>query len=153
VARRSDAADVAIGVGVLGVRIGGAAAKAALASARLTMRAPIVGPPLRAATERVAADGRRARLEAERWIERTAADAAESQVALELTDNVLQSAVVQHAIDHLAASPELRQAVADQTMGMAQQTIDGVRKRSVALDDVAEQTVRRWLRRQPPESS
>ena len=70
-----------------------------------------------------------------------------------VTDNVLQSAVVQHAIDHLAASPELRQAVADQTVGMAQQTIDGVRRRSVALDDVAEQTVRRWLRRQPHQSS
>ena len=152
-ARRSDAADVAIGVGVLGVRIGGAAAKVALASARLTMRAPVVGPPLRAATDRMAADGRRARLEAERWIERTASEAAESQVALGLTDNVLQSAVVQHAIDHLAASPELRQAVADQTVGMAQQTMDGVRRRSVALDDVAEQTVRRWLRRQPPQSS
>jgi hypothetical protein len=144
---------VAIGVGVLGVRIGGAAAKVALASARLTMRAPIVGPQLRAATDRMAADGRRARLEAERWIERTASDAVESQVALELTDNVLQSAVVQHAIDHLASSPEIRQAVADQTAGMAQQTIEGVRKRSVALDDVAEQTVRRWLRRQPPQPS
>jgi hypothetical protein len=153
VARRSDAADVAIGVGVLGVRIGGAAAKVALASARLTMRAPIVGPQLRAATDRMAADGRRARLEAERWIERTASDAVESQVALELTDNVLQSAVVQHAIDHLASSPEIRQAVADQTAGMAQQTIEGVRKRSVVLDDVAEQTVRRWLRRQPPQPS
>jgi len=153
VARRNDAADVAIGVGVLGLRIGGAAAKVAVASARLTMRAPIVGPPLRAATDRLAVDGRNARLEAERWIEQTASEAAESQVALELTDNVLQSAVVQHAIDHLASSPELRQAVADQTVGMAQQTIQGVRKRSVALDDTAEQTVRRWLRRQPPPSS
>ena len=152
-ARRSDAADVAIGVGVLGVRIGGAAARVALASARLTMQAPVVGPPLRAATDRMAADGRRARLEAERWIERTASDAAESKVALELTDSVLQSALVQHAIDHLAASPELRQAVAEQTVGMAQQTMEGVRRRSVALDDVAEQTVRRWLRRQPPQSS
>lgn len=151
--RPSDAADVAIGVGVLGLRIGGAAAKVAIASARLTMSAPIVGPPLRAASDRLAADGRRARLEAERWIEQTASEAVESQVALDLTDNVLQSAVVQHAIDHLAASPELRQAVADQTVGMAQQTIDGVRRRSVALDDVAEQTVRRWLRRQPHQSS
>jgi hypothetical protein len=144
---------VAIGVGVLGVRIGGAAAKVALASARLTMHAPIVGPQLRAATDRMAADGRRARLEAERWIERTASDAVESPVAVELTDNVLRSAAVQHAIDHLASSPELRQAVAEQTAGMAQQTIEGVRKRSVVLDDVAEQTVRRWLRRQPPQPS
>ena len=76
-ARRSDATDVAIGVGVLGLRIGGAAAKVAVASARLTMRAPIVGPPLRAATDRLAADGRNARLGAERWIEQTASDAAE----------------------------------------------------------------------------
>ena len=142
-----------IGIGVLGVRIGGAAAKVAIASAELTMRAPIVGPPLRAATERIAADGRRARVEAERWIERTASDVVESNVTLEVTDQVLNSAAVQHAIDHLAASPELRQAITDQSLGMAQQTMQGVRRRSIALDDAAEQTVRRWLRRQPPQSS
>ena len=48
---------------------------------------------------------------------------------------------------------ELRQAIADQSMGMAQQTIEGVRRRGVALDDAAERTARRWLRRQPPQAS
>jgi hypothetical protein len=151
--RRSDATDVAIGIGVFGLRVGGVAARVALVPVGLTMRAPVVGPPLRAATDRLAANGRRARIDAERWIERTASDAVDSKVAVELTDSVLQSAAVQHAIDHLAASPELRQAVADQTVGMAQQTMEGVRRRSVALDDAAERTARRWLRRQPPQAS
>jgi hypothetical protein len=153
VSRRSDATDLALGFGVLGMRIGGAAAKVVVASAELTMRAPVVGPQLRAATERVAADGRRARVEAERWIEQTAGDVVESRVAVEVTDQVLNSAAVQHAIDHLASSPELRQAITDQSLGMAQQTMQGVRRRSIALDDAAEQTVRRWLRRQPPQAS
>jgi hypothetical protein len=101
----------------------------------------------------MAADGRRARVQAERWIEQTASDVVDSRVAVEVTDQVLNSAAVQHAIDHLAASPELRQAITDQSLGMAQQTMQGVRRRSIALDDAAEQTVRRWLRRQPPQPS
>jgi hypothetical protein len=153
VSRRSDAADVALGVGVLGLRVGGAAARVALVPVALTMRAPVVGPPLRAATDRVAATGRRARVDAERWIERTASDVVESRVTLEVTDQVLKSPAVQHAIDHLAASPELRQAIAEQSVGMAQQTLEGVRRRGVALDDAAERTARRWLRRQPPQAS
>jgi len=153
VSRRSDATDVVLGIGVFGLRVGGAAAKVAVGSAELTMRAPIVGPPLRAATERMAADGRRARVQAERWIEQTASDVVESRVAVEVTDQVLNSAAVQHAIDHLASSPELRQAITDQSLGMAQQTMQGVRRRSIALDDAAEQTVRRWLRRQPHQPS
>jgi hypothetical protein len=117
------------------------------------MRAPVVGPPLRSATDRLAASGRRARVDAERWLERTASDAVESKVAVEVTDTVLKSAAVQHAIDHLAASPELRQAVAEQTVGMAQQTMEGVRRRGVALDDAAERAARKWLRRQPPRAT
>ena len=151
--RRDEATDVVLGIGVFGLRLGGAAAKVAIASAELTMRVPVVGPPLRAATERMAADGRRARVQAERWIEQTASDVVDSRVAVEVTDQVLNSAAVQHAIDHLASSPELRQAITDQSLGMAQQTMQGVRRRSIALDDAAEQTVRRWLRRQPPQPS
>jgi hypothetical protein len=153
VSRRNDATDVALGIGVLGLRVGGAAARVALVPVALTMRAPIVGPPLRAATDRLAANGRRARVDAERLLERTASDAVESQIAIEVTDAVLKSAAVQHAIDHLAASPELRQAVADQTVGMAQQTMQGVRRRGVAMDDAAERSARKWLRRQPPQTT
>jgi hypothetical protein len=126
--RRDDATDVVLGIGVLGARAGGVAARVALGSAVLALRAPVVGPPLRAATRRVAADGRRARIEAELWLHRTVSDAVDSQVTLELTDQVLQSSLVQRAVDHLASSPELRQAVADQTVGMAQQTLEGVRR-------------------------
>jgi hypothetical protein len=153
VSRRSDATDVALGIGVFGLRIGGAAAKVVVASAELTMRAPIVGPPLRAGANRLAADGRRARLEAERMLQQSVGDAVESNVTLEITDQVLQGAAVQRAIEHLANNPDLRQAIADQSLGMAQQTMQGVRRRGSALDDAAEQTVRRWLRRQQRPSS
>jgi hypothetical protein len=149
--RREEVADVALGLGVLGAKVGGAAARVALGSAALALRAPVVGPPLRAATDRMAEDGRRARAQGEAWLQGKLSDAVEHDVTLELTDQVLESAAVQHAIEHLASSPELRQAITDQSIGMAQQTMQGVRRRSVALDDAAEQTARRWLRRQPPQ--
>jgi hypothetical protein len=75
------------------------------------------------------------------------ADAIDSSLTVDMTDRLLQSPAMQHAIDHLAASPELRRAVAEQSAGMAEQTMEGVRRRSVVLDDAAERTVRTWLRR------
>jgi hypothetical protein len=85
--------------------------------------------------------------------ERLVADALESRLTVELTDRVLQGPVMQHAIEHLANSPELRQVVAEQSAGMAEQAMDGVRRRSVVLDDAAERTVRGWLRRPRPQVS
>jgi hypothetical protein len=81
------------------------------------------------------------------------ADAIDSSLTVEMTDRLLQSPAMQHAIDHLAASPELRRAVAEQSAGMAEQTLEGVRRRSVVLDDAAERTVRGWLRRPRPQPS
>jgi hypothetical protein len=85
--------------------------------------------------------------------ERIVADALDSKLTVQLTDRVLQGPVMQHAIEHLAASPELRQVVAEQSAGMAEQAMDGVRRRSVVLDDAAERTVRGWLRRPRPQMS
>jgi hypothetical protein len=85
--------------------------------------------------------------------ERLVADALESRLTVELTDRVLQGPVMQHTIEHLANSPELRQVVAEQSAGMAEQAMDGVRRRSVVLDDAAERTVRGWLRRPRPQVS
>jgi hypothetical protein len=85
--------------------------------------------------------------------ERLVADALDSRLTVELTDRVLQGPVMQHTIEHLANSPELRQVVAEQSAGMAEQAMDGVRRRSVVLDDAAERTVRGWLRRPRPQVS
>jgi hypothetical protein len=85
--------------------------------------------------------------------ERLVADALDSRLTVELTDRVLHGPVMQHAIEHLANSPELRQVVAEQSAGMAEQAMDGVRRRSVVLDDAAERTVRGWLRRPRPQVS
>jgi hypothetical protein len=73
--------------------------------------------------------------------------ALESRLVLELTDRILRSAEMQQAIEHLASSPELRSAIAAQSSGMAEDMVAGLRERSESLDDAAERTVRRWLRR------
>ena len=114
------------------------------------MRTPVLGAPLRAATSRVIADGQRARREAIGQLEATVDRIVDSTLTVDMTDRVLRSPAMQHAIDHLADSPELRKAITEQTAGMAEQTLEGVRRRSEALDDVTERTVRRWLHRPRP---
>jgi hypothetical protein len=74
----------------------------------------------------------------------------DSRVLLELTDRVLRSEEMQHVIAHIAASPELRTAIAEQSSGLADDMVAGVRQRTVTMDDVAERTVRGWLRRPRP---
>ena len=49
-----------------------------------------------------------------------------------------------------AASPELRDAIAEQSAGLAQEMVAGVRTRTQSMDDLAERTVRGWLRRPRP---
>ncbi|HEY4095796.1 MAG TPA: hypothetical protein VGM33_09810 [Baekduia sp.] len=86
-------------------------------------------------------------------LQQLVADALDSRLTVELTDRILQGPAMQHAIEHLAGSPELRRVVAEQSAGMAEQTMEGVRRRSVVLDDAAERTVRGWLRRPRPQMS
>ncbi|HEY6760670.1 MAG TPA: hypothetical protein VI318_14325 [Baekduia sp.] len=85
--------------------------------------------------------------------EQIVADALDSRLTVELTDRVLKGPAMQHAVEHLAASPELRRVVSEQSAGMAEQTMEGVRRHSVVLDDAAERTVRGWLRRPRPQMS
>jgi hypothetical protein len=79
-----------------------------------------------------------------------APDVLDSRVLLELTDRVMASAEMQRVIAHIASSPELRAAIAEQSSGLADDMVAGVRERTVSLDDVAERTVRGWLRRPRP---
>jgi len=80
----------------------------------------------------------------------TVAAALDSPEALELTDHILASPEMQRAVEHLASSPELRRAMAEQSHGLAEDMVGGLRHRSESLDDVAERTVRAWLRRPRP---
>ena len=58
---------------------------------------------------------------------------------LELTDRVLASDETQRAVHHVASSPELRDAIARQTTGLAEDVIGSVRASAGRLDDRVEQ--------------
>jgi uncharacterized RDD family membrane protein YckC len=96
-----------------------------------------------------------------RVLERIAAELAESgelerlvDAALasprtsELTDRVLASDETQRALGYVASSPELRDAIARQTTGLAEEVMSGARASGVRLDDRAERLVRRQPRRE-----
>jgi uncharacterized RDD family membrane protein YckC len=83
-------------------------------------------------------------------LERLMASALASRQTLELTDRALASDETQRALRHVASSPELRDAIARQTTGFAEEVIDGIRSSAARLDDRAEQTVRRPPRTERP---
>ena len=68
----------------------------------------------------------------------------------ELTDRVLASDETQRALRHVASSPELRDAVARQTTGLAEEVVGGVRASAARLDDRAERALRRPARTERP---
>jgi hypothetical protein len=57
---------------------------------------------------------------------------------------------MEQVIGHIASSPELRAALAEQSSGLAEEMVSGVRRRTASMDDAAERTVRGWLRRPRP---
>lgn len=79
--------------------------------------------------------------------ERLLVQVIDSRLLMELTDRLLLSAEMQRMLDHLVSSPEVRRALAEQTQGVAEEMAAGVRRRTGTIDDVAERTVRGWLRR------
>jgi uncharacterized RDD family membrane protein YckC len=84
-----------------------------------------------------------AELAASGELERLANAALASPRTLELTDKVLESDETQRALHHVASSPELRDAIARQTTGLAGEVVADVRASAARLDDRAEQLVRR----------
>jgi hypothetical protein len=80
-------------------------------------------------------------------VDKAVADALDSRLVIELTDRILLSREMQRAVEHLASAPELRRALAEQSSGLADDMVDGLRQRSESMDEAAERTVRRWLRR------
>ena len=72
------------------------------------------------------------------------------RLLVQATDRALQGPELQRVIEHVAASPEVRAALTKQSTTMAEELAQGVRTRAETLDDVAERTVRGWLRRPHP---
>jgi hypothetical protein len=74
----------------------------------------------------------------------------ESSLLDDLTERVLESPELQRVIEHVTSSPELLAAVTQHTETLAGEMVEDVRGRSRRVDDVAERTVRGWLRRPRP---
>jgi hypothetical protein len=77
-------------------------------------------------------------------------EAMEAGLVAQLTDRVLESPEMQRMIQYIAGSPDLRAAMAEQTAGLADEMVSGVRSKAQSMDDLAERTVRGWLRRPRP---
>jgi uncharacterized RDD family membrane protein YckC len=75
--------------------------------------------------------------------------ALESPHVGELTDRVIRSDEMRRAIREVVAGPEVRAAITQQTTGLAEELVVGVRTRAVQLDDRAERAVRRPPRAAP----
>ena len=73
--------------------------------------------------------------------------AIDSQLAAQVTDHLLQSPEVERAVEQIASSAAVRAALVNQSNSLAGELADGLRGRAERLDDAAERTVRRWLRR------
>ena len=71
----------------------------------------------------------------------------DSKLAADVTDHLLKSPELERAVEQIASSAAVRAALANQTTSLAAEVADGVRRRAERLDDAAERTVRRWLRR------
>jgi hypothetical protein len=86
-------------------------------------------------------------------VARAVADALDSPVVIEVTERFLASVEMQRAVAHIAGTPELRQALKDQSSGLAEEMVGGLRRRSTSMDEKAERTVRGWWRRPRPRTT
>jgi len=74
-------------------------------------------------------------------------DAAMGRLVDELTNRLLASDQLQRIVTHVARSPEVREALAAQSVGMADEVAGAVRSRADRADETAERVARRLLRR------
>ena len=80
-------------------------------------------------------------------LERLLVRVLESRLVDDLIERLLESPELQRVIEHVAASPEVLQAVTHHTETLAEEMVADVRRSTQRVDDVAERTVRSWLRR------
>lgn len=76
-------------------------------------------------------------------LEHIVASALGSPRSLEMTDRLLASEPTQATLRHVASNPELRDAIARQTAGLADEVAGRIRASAIRFDDRAE----RWVRR------
>jgi hypothetical protein len=72
------------------------------------------------------------------------------RLLVQATDRALSGPEMQRIVQHVASSPEVREALTRQSTSLAEEMVASVRTRAESLDDVAERTVRGWLRRPRP---
>jgi hypothetical protein len=194
--------DFAIGAVLAGTRGCLAAGRVAVLPVRVTLRLPVVGPPMRRRTDQLALEGQGARLRAREELESVAAavltskevervaarvleradldrvisavldhertqqliasvlsspglerlivQVLESRLVDDLTERVLHSPEMERVVEYVATSPQVLDAVTRQTRSLADDMAANVRRRAESADDVAERTVRSWLRRPRP---
>ena len=86
-------------------------------------------------------------------LERLVVRVLESRLVDDLTEQVLRSPEMERVVEYIATSPQLLEAVTQHTQTLAEEMVADVRRRTHTVDDVAERTVRGWLRRSPPSPS
>jgi hypothetical protein len=83
-------------------------------------------------------------------LERLVVQVLESRFLDDLTERVLHSPEMDRLVEYVATSPQVVDAVSQHTQTLAQEMVEDVRRRTHAVDDVAERTVRGWFRRPRP---
>jgi uncharacterized RDD family membrane protein YckC len=79
--------------------------------------------------------------------ERIATNSADSLLASNLPEHVIQSAEMQRLVEEMASSPAVRAALLRQTTTLGDEIATALRHRMESFDDAGEGTVRGWLRR------
>jgi uncharacterized RDD family membrane protein YckC len=80
-------------------------------------------------------------------VERLVTELLESRLTVELTNRVLASPELERTVARLAASPEVRAALGQQTLTLLDETAAAVRRRAERLDHAVERRVRGLLGR------
>jgi hypothetical protein len=86
-------------------------------------------------------------------LERLLVRVLDSRLVDGLTERVLHSPEMDRVVEYLATSPQVVEAVTQHTQTLAEEMVADVRRRSQTVDDIAERTVRGWLRRPRPSPS
>jgi hypothetical protein len=86
-------------------------------------------------------------------LERLIVRVLESRLVDDLTEQVLRSPEMERVVQHIATSPQVVEAVTQHTQTLAEEMVEDVRRRTHSVDEIAERTVRGWLRRPRPSPS
>jgi hypothetical protein len=83
-------------------------------------------------------------------LERLVVRVLDSRFVDGLTERVLHSPEMDRVVAYIATSPQVVEAISHHTETLAEEMVADVRRRTHSVDDLAERTVRGWLRRPRP---